>query len=67
MNFTDAKELRKHAIKCRYGIWRFFVLGTPSDIKSKVLTTIERIRNDDGEFDAHQARLDFVREFPIHD
>jgi len=67
MNFTDAKELRKHAMKSRYGLWRFFMFGTTSDIRSKVLVTIERIQNDDSEFDAHQARLDFVREFPIRD
>lgn len=67
MNFLDAKELQKHAMKSRYGLWRFFIFGIDSDIKTIVLDTIVRVENKEGEFDEYQARLDFVRKFPIKD
>lgn len=67
MNFLDAKELQKHAMKARYGWRRFFLFGIDNDIQSIVLETLIRVRNKDGEFDEYQARLDFIREFPIKD
>ena len=66
MNFLDPKELQKHAMKSRYGKWRF-LLPTPMEIKNDVELTIIRIKRDDTEFDAHQARLDFIRKYPIED
>jgi len=68
MNFLDAKELRKHAMKCRYGWRRWLMHGyVPSSIQQDVQDTIVRIKSDIGEFDAHQARLDFIRKYPITD
>jgi hypothetical protein len=68
MNFLDAKELQQHAMKARYGWRRFLMFGyVDADIKKQVHETIIRITNKDGEFDEHQARLDFVRAFPIED
>ena len=67
MNFLDAKELQKHAMKSRHGWLRFFRFGVDNDIKNEVHETIIRIKNDVTEFDAHQARLDFVRRYPITD
>ena len=66
MNFLDAKELQKHAMKSQYGWRRFFMLPTTA-IKKDVHETIIRVKEDIVEFDAHQARLDFVRRYPIED
>lgn len=68
MNFLDAKELQKHAMKSRHGWLRFFKFGyVDTDIRNDVLETIVRVTEDITEFDAHQARLDFVRRYPIKD
>lgn len=68
MNFLDAKELQKHAMKSRYGWRRFLRFGyVDPSIKNDVLETITRITRNDFEFDEHQARLDFVRKYPIKD
>ncbi len=68
MNFLDAKELQRHAMKSRYGWKRFFMFGhVNSEIRSDVHETIIRITDNLVEFDEHQARLDFVRKYPIKD
>lgn len=67
MNFLDANELQKHAMKSRYGFFRFFIFRVDADIKTIVLDTIVRVQNKEGEFDEYQARLDFVRKFPVKD
>lgn len=68
MNFLDAKELQKHAMKSRYGWRRFLRFGyVDADIRNDVQETIIRITDDLVEFDAHQARLDFVRRYTIED
>lgn len=68
MNFFDAKELQKHAMKSRHGWLRFLKFGyVDADIRNDVHETIIRIKEDIVEFDAHQARLDFVRRYPIED
>lgn len=67
MNFLNAKELQNHAMKCRYGWRRFFKVRVDLDIIETVFATIARIERKDFEFDEHQARLDFVRKFPIKD
>lgn len=66
MKFLDAKELTNHAMKCRYG-WRRFFMPVPSEIKADVHDTITRIQTDAAEFEEHQARLDFIRKYPIKD
>ena len=67
MNFFDAKELQNHAMKCRYGWFRVFKFGVDTDIKQTVHDTITNIRIKNGPIDEYQARLDFVREFPVKD
>jgi len=67
MDFSNAKEMQDHAMKCRYGWKRFFFFGVDGDIREDVQSTIVRVTNKEGEFDEHQARLDFVRKYPIED
>lgn len=67
MNFLDAKELQKHAMKAKYGWRRFLKFGVDENIRSIVRQTIIHVENKSGEFDEFQARLDFVRQFPIKD
>jgi len=67
MNFLDAKELQKHAMKARYGWLRFFV-PVPRSIKNDAFNTAHRIRNNGGRVEEQsQARLDFVRKYPVKD
>jgi len=55
-------------MKCRYGWRRFLKFGyVDSDIRNDVHSTVVRVTNKNGEFDEHQARLDFVRKYPIKD
>lgn len=67
MNFFDAKELQTHAMKCRYGWFRFLKFGVDSDIKTKAFQTVLNVKLKNGPIDEYQARLDFIREFPIKD
>ena len=68
MNFFDTRALQKHAMKCRYGVLRFLMFGyVDADIKKHVNETTFRVTNKDGEFDEHQARLDYWRAYPIKD
>lgn len=67
MNFLDAEELQKHAMKTKYG-WRRYFMLVPKSIKNDAFNTACRIRNNGGRVEVqNQARLDFVRKYPIKD
>lgn len=66
MNFQNAKELKNHAMKAAYG-WRRFFMPVPKSIKDDVQKTVVRVTRKDSDFDEYQARLDFVRKYPIKD
>ena len=67
MNFLDGKELQKHAMKARYG-WRRFFVPVPRSIKNDAFNTAHTVRNNGGRPEEQtQARLDFVRKYPVKD
>ncbi len=67
MNFLDDKELQKHAMKCRYGWRRFFMIVT-NEIRNDAVDTARRIRNNGGRpSEQTSARMDFVRKYPVKD
>ena len=67
MNFLDAKELQKHAMKAKYG-WRRFFMPVTKTIKNDAFDTTHRIRANGGYPEEQtSARMDFVRKYPVED